>query len=98
MGLISMNQLTTPRITVQGVTVGGGRPTTVPPASRKSQPPKSTQELLPRSWGLGRSVSFLAVPEFGAPRELLYTRGFDVFYHASYEYAALILYKLKGWI
>lgn len=47
---------------------------------------------------LGRSVSFLAVPEFGAPRELLYTRGFDVFCHASYEYAALILYKLKGWI
>jgi uncharacterized SAM-binding protein YcdF (DUF218 family) len=47
---------------------------------------------------LGRSVSFLAVPEFGAPRELLYTRGFDVLYHASYEYAALILYKLNGWI
>lgn len=47
---------------------------------------------------LGISASFLAVPEFGPPKGLLYTRGFDVFYHASYEYAALILYKLKGWI
>jgi uncharacterized SAM-binding protein YcdF (DUF218 family) len=47
---------------------------------------------------LGISASFLAVPEFGPPKGLLYTRGFDVFYHASYEYAALILYKFKGWI
>jgi uncharacterized SAM-binding protein YcdF (DUF218 family) len=48
---------------------------------------------------LGVATSYLAVPEFKKPR------GFDFFrsamalsYHATYEYAALVFYKLKGWI
>jgi uncharacterized SAM-binding protein YcdF (DUF218 family) len=48
---------------------------------------------------VGVEVSFLAVPEFKQPRSLLYfPAGMGVFYHATYEYAGLVLYKLKGWI
>ncbi len=44
-------------------------------------------------------ASFLAVPEFRYPRGLLYfPTGPQVLYHAIYEYAALVEYKLKGWI
>jgi uncharacterized SAM-binding protein YcdF (DUF218 family) len=48
---------------------------------------------------LGVAASYLPVPEFKKPR------GFDYFrsamalsYHATYEYAGLAYYKLKGWI
>ena len=48
---------------------------------------------------LGVSTSFLAVPEFRRPRGWLYiAAGLPVFYHATYEYAALVMYKLRGWI
>jgi hypothetical protein len=47
---------------------------------------------------MGIPVSFLAVPEFKPPEKLLYVSGFSFFYHATYEYAALAFYKLKGWI
>ena len=44
-------------------------------------------------------ASFLAVPEFARPNGPFYLRqGFSAFYHASYEYAGLFLYKFKGWI
>jgi uncharacterized SAM-binding protein YcdF (DUF218 family) len=47
----------------------------------------------------GLEVSCLAVPEFRHPHGLLYfPAGMAVFYHATYEYAGLVLYKLKGWI
>jgi len=48
---------------------------------------------------LGIAPSFLAVPEFKTPPPgtFLYT-GYQSFYHATYEYAALLLYKWKGWI
>jgi uncharacterized SAM-binding protein YcdF (DUF218 family) len=48
---------------------------------------------------LGVATSYLPVPEFKKPR------GFDYFrsaaaltYHATYEYAGLVYYKLRGWI
>ncbi len=44
------------------------------------------------------NLSFEQVPEFGPPTGLYYHSGWRAFYHASYEYAALVLYKLKGWI
>lgn len=44
------------------------------------------------------NLSFEQVPEFGPPTGLYYHSGWRAFYHASYEYAALALYKLKGWI
>src|SRR4051812_33173967 len=48
---------------------------------------------------IGLEVSFLAVPEFRRPDGLLYfPAGFGVFYHATYEYAGLLLYKFRGWI
>jgi uncharacterized SAM-binding protein YcdF (DUF218 family) len=48
---------------------------------------------------LNVQASFLAVPEFRRPRGLLYfPTGPQVLYHAIYEYAALVEYKLKGWI
>ncbi|MBI1786010.1 MAG: YdcF family protein [Acidobacteria bacterium] len=48
---------------------------------------------------LGVPVSFLAVPEFRSPRGPLYlSTGYAFAYHATYEYAALLLYKCKGWI
>jgi len=46
-------------------------------------------------------VSYLAAPEVRRPMKgsILYIRnGLPVFYHALYEYAALVLYRLKGWI
>ena len=44
--------------------------------------------------------SFLAVPEFRKPEKFRFFRSaaFDVAYHATYEYLALVLYKIKGWI
>lgn len=45
------------------------------------------------------NVSFQEVPEFGVPkRSLYYPSGWRALYHATYEYAALLLYKWKGWI
>ena len=44
------------------------------------------------------NLSFEQVPEFGSPTSLYYHSGWRAFYHASYEYAGLVLYKLKGWI
>jgi uncharacterized SAM-binding protein YcdF (DUF218 family) len=47
---------------------------------------------------LGMDVSFLAVPEFRPPRSPLYfPAGVGVLYHGLYEYAGLLLYKLRGW-
>jgi uncharacterized SAM-binding protein YcdF (DUF218 family) len=44
-------------------------------------------------------LSFQQVPEFGLPTGALYYHsGWRAFYHASYEYAALVFYKWKGWI
>lgn len=48
---------------------------------------------------LGVSTSWLPVPEFGKPRGLNYFRSAQALaYHATYEYAGLAWYKLKGWI
>ncbi len=44
------------------------------------------------------NLSFQEVPEFGTPSGLYYASGWRAFYHATYEYAGLILYKWKGWI
>ena len=44
------------------------------------------------------NLSFQEVPEFSSPRGLYYASGWRAFYHATYEYAGLILYKWKGWI
>jgi uncharacterized SAM-binding protein YcdF (DUF218 family) len=47
----------------------------------------------------GIRPTFLAVPEIGRPRGILYIPGgLATFYHATYEYAGLVLYKLRGWI
>jgi len=44
-------------------------------------------------------LSFQQVPEFGSPSSILfYHSGWRALYHATYEYAALVLYKWKGWI
>jgi uncharacterized SAM-binding protein YcdF (DUF218 family) len=49
---------------------------------------------------VGVAASFLAVPEFRKPENFHFFRraAFDISYHATYEYAALVFYKLKGWI
>lgn len=64
-----------------------------------------TSELdVPRVRGVFRklgysNLSFQQVPEFGPPTGMLYyLSGWRAVYHASYEYAALALYKWKGWI
>jgi uncharacterized SAM-binding protein YcdF (DUF218 family) len=45
------------------------------------------------------NLSFQQVPEFGPPTGgLYYHSGWRAFYHATYEYAALLLYSWKGWI
>jgi len=45
------------------------------------------------------NLSFQEVPEFGTPSgQPYYPTGWQAFYHATYEYAGLILYKWKGWI
>jgi uncharacterized SAM-binding protein YcdF (DUF218 family) len=47
----------------------------------------------------GIITTFLAIPEYGPPTGPLYIPGgFMTFYHASYEYAGLLLYKIRGWI
>ena len=45
-------------------------------------------------------ASFLAVPEFRKPTNFHVFRSaaFDISYHATYEYLALVMYKLRGWI
>lgn len=64
-----------------------------------------TSELdVPRVRGVFRklgfsNLSFQQVPEFGPPTGTFYYHsGWRAFYHATYEYAGLILYKWKGWI
>ena len=64
-----------------------------------------TSELdVPRVRGAFRKLgysdlSFQQVPEFGTPSgTLVYLSGWRAVYHATYEYAALALYKWKGWI
>ncbi len=64
-----------------------------------------TSELdVPRIRGVFRklgysNLSFQQVPEFGPPTGILfYHSGWRAFYHATYEYAGLLLYKWKGWI
>lgn len=50
---------------------------------------------------LGVRASYLGVPEFAppAPGAVLYiAHGYPALYHAVYEYAALALYRFKGWI
>jgi uncharacterized SAM-binding protein YcdF (DUF218 family) len=50
---------------------------------------------------LGVDASFLGVPVEVAPKpwHLLYTQhGLPVLYHSAYEYAALVLYRWRGWI
>ena len=48
---------------------------------------------------LGVDATYLPVPEFKRPRGLDYFRSaMALAYHATYEYAALIYYKLRGWI
>jgi uncharacterized SAM-binding protein YcdF (DUF218 family) len=48
---------------------------------------------------LGVVTSYLPVPEFKKPRGFDYFRSATaVSYHATYEYAGLVYYKLKGWI
>jgi uncharacterized SAM-binding protein YcdF (DUF218 family) len=45
------------------------------------------------------NISFQQVPEFGRPMgAFYYSSGWRAFYHATYEYAALAMYKWKGWI
>jgi uncharacterized SAM-binding protein YcdF (DUF218 family) len=51
-----------------------------------------------RELGFG-GLSFQEVPEFGTPSASpYYAAGWSAFYHATYEYAGLMLYKWKGWI
>ena len=64
-----------------------------------------TSELdVPRVRGVFRklgytNLSFQQVPEFRPPTgRLFYHSGWRAFYHATYEYAGLLLYKCKGWI
>ncbi len=64
-----------------------------------------TSELdVPRIRGVFRklgytNLSFQQVPEVAPPSgSLFYHSGWRAFYHATYEYAALLLYKYKGWI
>ena len=64
-----------------------------------------TSELdVPRIRGVFRklgysNLSFQQVPEFDSPTgSLYYHSGWRAFYHATYEYAGLLLYKWKGWI
>ena len=63
-----------------------------------------TSELdVPRVRGVFRklgysNLSFQQVPEFGAPTGIYYHSGWRAFYHATYEYAGLVVYKWKGWI
>jgi len=47
-----------------------------------------------------QNLSFEEVPEFRKPSSttIYYSAGWNVFFHASYEYAGLLLYKWKGWI
>jgi uncharacterized SAM-binding protein YcdF (DUF218 family) len=48
---------------------------------------------------LGVTASYFGVPEFHTPPNVVYfPTGLAVFYHATYEYAGLVFYKLKGWI
>jgi uncharacterized SAM-binding protein YcdF (DUF218 family) len=45
------------------------------------------------------NLSFEQVPEFGPPtRAFYYSAGWRAAYHATYEYAGLVLYKWKAWI
>jgi len=44
------------------------------------------------------NLSFQQVPEFGVPTGIYYHSGWRAFYHATYEYAGLVLYKWNGWI
>jgi len=45
------------------------------------------------------NLSFQQVPEFAPPTgTFLYHSGWRAFYHATYEYAGLLLYKWRGWI
>jgi len=45
-------------------------------------------------------VSYLAAPEFDVQNDgpLFIPQGTIACYHATYEYAALVLYRFKGWI
>jgi uncharacterized SAM-binding protein YcdF (DUF218 family) len=48
---------------------------------------------------LGVEASYLPVPEFRRPYGFDYFRsGQAMVYHATYEYAGLVYYKLRGWI
>jgi len=47
----------------------------------------------------GSKTSYLPVPEFRKPHRFDYFHFAQaVFYHATYEYAGLVYYKLHGWI
>jgi uncharacterized SAM-binding protein YcdF (DUF218 family) len=48
---------------------------------------------------LGVDASYLPVPEFNQPGGMDYFRSaMALSYHATYEYAGLVYYKLRGWI
>jgi uncharacterized SAM-binding protein YcdF (DUF218 family) len=49
---------------------------------------------------IGIDPSVLPVPEFRKPQHFRPFRrsAFDISYHATYEYAALIIYKWRGWL
>jgi uncharacterized SAM-binding protein YcdF (DUF218 family) len=49
---------------------------------------------------VGVETSFLPVPEFRKPMDFHFFRNsaFDISYHATYEYAALISYRWHGWL
>ncbi len=64
-----------------------------------------TSELdVPRVRGVFRklgysNLSFQQVPEVAPPSaSLFYHSGWRAFYHATYEYVGLMLYKWRGWI
>jgi len=45
------------------------------------------------------NLTFQQAPEFRPPTgTFFYHSGWRAFYHATYEYTALLLYKWKGWI
>lgn len=48
----------------------------------------------------GVAATFLGVPEARPPTPgtLIYWNGYPVLFHAAYEYAAMALYRFKGWL
>ena len=47
---------------------------------------------------LNITASYYAVPEYAPPRDFFSLWSFPFAHHATYEYAAILFYKFKGWI